>query len=148
MGFTASYGHGQPAEHSGGGVDRKRVVILLRSVVIATCAYLALAGQDVPAGAILAVAVFVLSNIALALAPRRLFYIPHFGPILLLFDTAVILFGISWSHGVSQDLVLAYFFTIFLVTIGETLGQVAIGGALIAAGYGYWLWGSGNASWW
>jgi hypothetical protein len=42
--------------------------------------------------------------------------------------------------------VLAYFFTIFLVTIGETLGQVAIGGALIAAGYGYWLWGSGNAS--
>ena len=36
---------------------------------------------------------------------------------------SIILFGISWSHGVSQDLVLAYFFTIFLVTIGETLAD-------------------------
>ncbi|MFN8642793.1 MAG: hypothetical protein U0802_14505 [Candidatus Binatia bacterium] len=46
----------------------------------------------------------------------------------------MILFGITWSHGVSQDLVLAYFFTVFLITIGETVGQIAIGGALIAAG--------------
>ena len=138
--------NGQAAEESAGGVDRKRVVVLLRSVVIATCAYLALAGQSLHAVAIAAVVVFALTNVGLALAPRRLFHVPHFGPCLLLFDTAVILFGISWSHGVSQDLVLAYFFTIFLVTIGETLGQIAIGGALIAAGYGYWLWVSGHAT--
>jgi signal transduction histidine kinase len=135
------------ADDTRGGVDRKRVVVLLRSVVIATCAYLALAGaQHLHWVAILAVAVFALSNVALVLAPRRLFYAPHFGPCLLLFDTAVILLGISWSHGVSQDLLLAYFFTIFLVTIGESLGQIAVGGALIAAGYGYWMWVSGNAA--
>ena len=52
----------------------------------------------------------------------------------------------SWSHGLSQDLLLAYFFTVFLITIGETVGQVAIGSALIAAVYGYWLWISGSAS--
>jgi signal transduction histidine kinase len=137
---------GYTADESAGGVDRKRVVVLLRSVVIATCAYLALSGQVLQAMAIAAVAVFALSNVALALAPRRLFYRPHFGPCLLLFDTALILLGITWSHGVSQDLVLAYFFTIFLVTIGETVGQIAVGGALIAAGYGYWLWVSGHAT--
>ena len=135
------------AVDTGSGVDRKRVVVLLRSVVIATCAYLALAGdQGMHWVALLAVAIFALSNVALALAPRQLFYTPHFGPCLLLFDTAVILLGISWSHGVSQDLLLAYFFTVFLVTSGETLGQIAVGGALIAAGYGYWMWVSGNAA--
>jgi signal transduction histidine kinase len=141
-GTAAGY---SPEEATTSGVDRKRVVVLLRSVVIATCAYLALGGATLHAGAIAAVVVFALSNVALAVAPRRLFYLPHFGPCLLLFDTGLILFGITSSHGVSQDLVLAYFFTIFLITIGERVGQIAVGGALIAAGYGYWLWVSGNA---
>ncbi|MFN8642794.1 MAG: hypothetical protein U0802_14510 [Candidatus Binatia bacterium] len=65
------------AGESTGGVDRKRVVVLLRSVVIATCAYLALAGQGLHAGAIAAVAVFALSNVGLALAPRQVFYLPR-----------------------------------------------------------------------
>src|SRR5215470_2044753 len=128
------------------GVDRKRIVILLRSVVIATCAYLVLGGETLSLGPLLCVAVFAASNVALAFAPRRLFYLPHFGPALLLADTAVILFGMFWSHGLSQDLLLAYFFTVFLITIGGTVGQVAIGSALVAAVYGYWLWISGSAS--
>jgi K+-sensing histidine kinase KdpD len=69
-----------------------------------------------------------------------------FGPCLLLADTVVILLGMSWSHGLSQDLLLAYFFTVFLITIGETVAQVAIGSALVAAVYGYWLWISGGTT--
>ena len=85
------------------------VVILLRSVVIATCAYLVFSGESaVGIAPFLYVAVFAASNVALAFAPRALFYRPHFGPALLLSDTAVILFGMSWSHGLSQDLLLAY----------------------------------------
>ncbi len=130
-----------------GGVDRKRIVVLLRSVVIATCAYLVLSGSaQIGAAPLLYVALFAASNVALAFARPALFYRTHFGPCLLLADTAVILFGMSWSHGLSQDLLLAYFFTVFLITIGETVGQVAIGSALIAAVYGYWLWISGSAS--
>jgi len=130
-----------------GGVDRKRIVVMLRSVVIATCAYLVFSGSaEIAMAPLLYVAVFVASNVALAFAQPPLFYRPHFGPCLLLVDTAVILFGMSWSHGLSQDLLLAYFFTVFLITIGETVGQVAIGSALIAAVYGYWLWISGSAS--
>ncbi|MDX2166026.1 MAG: HAMP domain-containing sensor histidine kinase [Deltaproteobacteria bacterium] len=136
-----------PAAGEGGAVDRKRIVILLRSVVIATCAYLVLSGnQGLGFGPLLYVALFAASNVALGFAPRTLFFLPHFGPCLLLADTAVILFGMSWSHGLSQDLLLAYFFTVFLITIGETVGQIAIGSALIAAVYGYWLWVSGNAA--
>ncbi len=127
------------------GVDRKRTVILLRSVVIASAAYLVLAGIEALAWDRVAyVAFFAASNVALALAPRRLFHKAHFGPLLLLADSAMILFGLSWSHGFSQDLLLVYFFTIFLITIGETLGKIAIGAALIVIGYGYWLWPGGG----
>ncbi len=127
------------------GIDRKRIVILLRSVVIATSAYLVLTDKSViRIEAVLYVLFFAASNIALALAPRKLFHIPQFGPLLVLADTALILFGLSWSHGLSQDLLLVYFFTIFLTTVGETLGQVAIGSGLIALVYAYWLWASGS----
>lgn len=128
------------------GVDRKRIVLLLRSVVIATSAYLLLSGRDTGLSQIGFVATFVLSNIALALAPRRIFYMPQFGPALLLADTGVILFGLSLSQGLSQDLLLVYFFTIFLTTVGESIGQIAIGSALISVVYGYWLWSSGGFS--
>jgi len=128
------------------GVDRRRIVVLLRSVVIATSAYLVMAGEDgAGLGSIVYVTVFAASNVALAFAPRPLFYRPQFGPGLLLVDTGLILIGMFWNHAPSQDLLLTYFFTVFLITIGETVGQVAIGSALIAAVYGYWLWISGQA---
>lgn len=143
---TSGFSGARPVAGGLAGVERKRIVILLRSVVIATCAYVVLAGDQLGVAPLLYVAVFAGSNIALAFAPRTLFGKPHFGPCLLLADTVVILFGISWNHGLSQDVLLAYFFTVFLITVGETVGQVAIGSALIAAVYGYWLWISGSAS--
>src|SRR5262245_57596716 len=140
-------GVGDSTGNAGRGVDRKRTVILLRSVVIATCAYLVLrANDEVQIGSLAYVVLFAASNVFLGFVPRRFFYKEHFGPCLLLADTVVILCGMSWSHGLSQDLLLAYFFTVFLITIGETVGQVAIGSALVAAVYGYWLWISGSAS--
>ena len=121
-------------------LDRKRVVLALRSVVIATCAYLVLTGEEtVPVDRLVYVLFFAFSNLVLVAVPRRFFEVAQFGPLLLLGDTAGILFGLSLSQGLSQDLVLVYFFTIFLTTVGGTLGQVAIGSALIAALYGYWL---------
>ena len=129
------------------GVDRQRIVVLLRWVVIATCGYLVLSGAGAMRGAALFyLTAFAASNVALAFAPRPLFYQPHFGPGLLLFDSVVILVGMSWSHGLSPDLLVAYFFIVFLITVGETVAQVAIGSALIATAYGYWLWISGSAS--
>src|SRR4030095_184732 len=96
------------------GVDRKRTVILLRSVVIATCAYLVLrASDDLQLAPLAYVLLFATSNVFLAFVPRRFFYMEHFGPCLLLADTVVILLGMSWSHGLSQDLLLGYFFTVF-----------------------------------
>ena len=140
-------GVGESTASASRGVDRKRTVILLRSVVIATCAYMVLrASDDLQVGPLAYVLLFAASNVFLGFVPRRLFYTEHFGPCLLLADTVVILLGMSWSHGLSQDLLLAYFFTVFLITIGETVAQVAIGSALVAAVYGYWLWISGGTT--
>jgi signal transduction histidine kinase len=126
------------------GPDRKRTALALRSVVIATTAYLVFGEtRGVEWDQIVLVAVFALSNLALALAPRRVFWAPHFGPLLLLADTGVIVLGFTWSQGVSQELLIAYFLTLFLITAGETIGQIAVGSALIACLYGYWVWLSG-----
>lgn len=136
---------GSWAEESGGALDRKRIVLIIRSVVIATAAYFVLTGgATVRFDQVLYVALFAGSNLALSLAPRRFFESPQFGAGLLLADMGFILFGLTWGHGASQELLLAYFFTIFLTTVGGTVAQVAIGSALIAGTYGYWLWATGS----
>jgi len=143
--LTSSIVERSASDSGAAALDRKRIVLLLRCVVIATAAYVALTGSSsIGTGQILYVLLFAATNAALALAPRKLFYAPHFGPLLLLGDTGLILLGLSWSHGLSQDLLVVYFFTVFLITVGETLAQIAIGSALIAGVYGYWLWVSGG----
>jgi signal transduction histidine kinase len=136
---------GSWSEGSEGALDRKRIVLIIRSVVIATAAYFVLTGGAmVRFDQLLYVAMFAGSNLALSLAPRRLFDLPQFGAGLLLADMGFILFSLTWGHGASQELLLVYFFTIFLTTVGGTVGQVAVGSALIAGVYGYWLWATGT----
>lgn len=126
-------------------MDRKRLVLVVRSVVVATAAYLALGSGDIGATVpVVAVALFALSHAVLIAVPRQWFDDARFGPILLLADSGLILLCLSWGHGISQDLILVYFFTVFLVSIGETLGQVAVASALVAGMYGYWLWIDGG----
>jgi signal transduction histidine kinase len=123
-----------------GGLDRKRVILLLRYVVIASAAYLVLAGErPLPDARLLYVAAFAASNLVLSAVPAAVFYLPQFGPLLLLADTAVILFGLSWTSAFSQDLLLVYFFTIFMTSVGESLASIAVAGALTSGLYGYWL---------
>ncbi len=122
-------------------MNRKRLVLVVRSVVVATAAYLALgAGEVGLTASFLAVGVFALSHALLIAVPRERFDDPRFGPLLLLGDSVLILLCLTWTQGISQDLILVYFFTVFLISIGETLGQVAIATALVAGMYGYWLW--------
>jgi signal transduction histidine kinase len=129
----------------GGTLDRKRVVLIVRSVVIVTAAYFVMTGSAlVRFDQVFYVALFAGSNLALSLSPRKLFDRPQFGAGLLLADMGFILFGLTWAHGASQELLLVYFFTIFLTTVGGTVGQVAIGSALIAGVYAYWLWATGS----
>lgn len=124
-------------------MNRKRIVLLLRSVVIATSAYVVLGThREIHATDILFVGLFALSNALLAAVPRRIVERPQFGPALLLLDTAFIFFVLSWRHGLSQDVLLAYFFTVFLTTVGDSLATIATGGALVSGLYGYWLWHS------
>ncbi len=121
-------------------MDRKRLVLVVRSMVIATSAYLALGSSEIGLNwTFLAVVAFVVSHVGLIALPRQRFDDPRFGPLLLLGDSVLIMLCLSWGHGVSQDLTLVYFFTVFLVSIGESVGQVALGSALVAGLYAYWL---------
>jgi signal transduction histidine kinase len=123
-----------------GGLDRKRVILLVRYVVIASAAYLVLAGERSLSDArLIYVAAFAASNLVLSALPAPVFQQPSFGPLLLLADTAVILLGLSWTSAFSQDLLLVYFFIIFITSVGESLASIAVAGAMTSGLYGYWL---------
>lgn len=124
------------------GIDKKRTVILLRSVVVISTSYLILFGESATSlasvGYILAL---IVSNSLLALTPRKWFHEPRFSAALLLGDTAVVLVGLYLTVGCfSQDFLIIYFFTIFLTTATESVAQIAVGAGIISGLYGYWLW--------
>jgi len=124
------------------GLDKKRTVLLLRTVVAISTSYLILFGQPQPETASAAyILALILSNVALMLTPREWFHKPRFSAVLLLGDTSVVLVGLYLTVGCfSQDFLIIYFFTIFLTTATESIAQIAVGAAMISGLYGYWLW--------
>jgi len=122
--------------------DKKRTVILLRSVVVVSTSYLILfGGNGLSFPSIVYILALILSNIALVLSPRDWFHEPKFSAALLLADTAVVLIGLYLTVGCfSQDFLIIYFFTIFLTTATSSIAQIATGAAMISGLYGYWLW--------
>jgi signal transduction histidine kinase len=135
------------------GLDKKRTVILLRSVVAVSLSYLVLfARDDTTVSSIAYVAAVIFSNVALALLPDDIFRRPLFSKVLFLGDTAVVLIGLYYTVGFSQDFLIVYFFTMFLTAAVETVGQIAVGAVIVSGLYGCWLWttsaGSlGSAQW-
>jgi signal transduction histidine kinase len=122
--------------------DKKRTIILLRSVVVISTSYLILFGQPIlgPAS-ITYILALILSNFLLASTPREWFHEPRFSATLLLGDTAAVLVGLYLTVGCfSQDFLIIYFFTIFLTTATSSVAQIAVGAAMISSLYGYWLW--------
>jgi len=123
-------------------LDKKRTVILLRSVVTVSTSYLIIFGdKPLSTPAVAYILAVMLSNIVLVRTPRHWFQEPRFSAGLLLADTAVVLAGLYLTVGCfSQDFLIIYFFTIFLTTATSSMTQIALGAALISSLYGYWLW--------
>ncbi len=123
-------------------IDKKRTVVLLRSVVVVSTSYLILFGESaINTASAVYILALIFSNLALALTPREWFHEPRFSAALLLGDTAVVLVGLYLTVGCfSQDFLIIYFFTIFLTTATESVAQIAVGAAMISGLYGYWLW--------
>jgi signal transduction histidine kinase len=130
------------AERSQSRFDKKRTVLLLRSVVVISTSYLILFGHAPTAPAsIIYILALILTNVGLALTPPRWFHQHWFSVALLLGDTAVVLAGLYLTVGsFSQDFLIIYFFTIFLTTATSSLVEIAAGAAVVSALYGYWLW--------
>src|SRR5258708_5737007 len=123
-------------------LDKKRTVVLLRSVVVISTSYLILFGpaatNPLSIGYILCL---IATTVALALAPKEWFHRLDFSAALLLGDTAVVLIGLYLTVGCfSQDFLIIYFFTIFLTAATEGVAQIGLGAAMVSVLYGYWLW--------
>src|SRR5579862_9372502 len=86
-------------------LDKKRTVVLLRSVVVISTSYLILFCEAPARGVSVAyVIALILSNVALTLTPKMWFRNPLFSAALLLTDTAVVLVGLYLTVGCfSQD---------------------------------------------
>jgi signal transduction histidine kinase len=124
------------------GLDKKRTVVLLRSVVVISTSYLILFGRSATSQFSVAyILALIVSNVLLGLTPREWFQESRFSAALLLGDTAAVLMGLYLTVGCfSQDFLIIYFFTIFLTTATQGVGQIAVGAALVSCLYGYWLW--------
>ena len=122
------------------GLDKKRTVILLRSVVAVSLSYLVLfAKTAVAPSTIVYVIALILSNAALTVFPADAFRRPLFSKTLFLGDTAAVLFGLYCTVGFSQDFLIVYFFTMFLTAAVETIAQIAVGAVIVSCLYGAWL---------
>ncbi|MFQ5528589.1 MAG: sensor histidine kinase, partial [Thermoanaerobaculia bacterium] len=75
------------------------------------------------------------SNIALFWVPARHFESTRFIAGVMIADTAGITAAILLSGNGSAEFFFVYFFVLFLATIGENLGQIALGAAVAAVGY-------------
>jgi len=135
------------------GLNKKRTVLLLRSVVVISLSYLVLfTDAGTSAHSVAYILALIVSNLALTFIPSNVFNERHFSKILFLFDTAAVLIGLYFTVGFSQDFLIVYFFTMFLTAVVDTVGQIAVGALAVSMLYGLWLWMTagtalGSAEW-
>lgn len=127
------------------GLDRKRTILLLRSVVVVSLCYLVLFAQEgTSPHAVGYILCLIVSNGALALIPAPIYSNRTFAKVLFLFDTACVLVGLYFTVGLSQDFLIVYFFTMLLTAMVETMAQIAVGAVAVSFVYGCWLWMTAN----
>jgi signal transduction histidine kinase len=135
------------------GLNKKRTVLLLRSVVVVSLSYLVLfTDAGTAAHTVTYILALILSNIALTIIPAETYSQKLFSKVLFLVDTAAVLAGLYFTVGFSQDFLIVYFFTMLLTAVVDTVLQIAIGAIFISSLYGIWLWMTagttlGSAEW-
>jgi signal transduction histidine kinase len=123
-------------------LTKKRTILLLRTVVTVSTAYLILFGPLASSPWALAyIAVLFATNLVLGWVPASRFHEPNFSAGLLLADMLIVLAGLYLTTGsFSQDFLVIYFFTIFLTAATQGVAQIALVAAVVSGLYGYWLW--------
>ena len=119
-------------------LSKKQIVYLLRWVLIIASAYLflfSLQTLTTPPALALLLAVALLSNLLLPYFPQRWVERPAFDVALVIFDTLWVSLGAFLTHNLSGDFFLLYFLIILLAVVGERLGVIAFGAAIIGVTY-------------
>ena len=126
--------------------SRKRVVLLLRWAVIIVTSYLILFGKgriaDLGLGQAF-ILIYLLSNVILSFLPGAWFSNPKLFYSLVLFDTAMVSFGMYLSESVTTDFYLVFFLIIIFASMSRNYKLLMAISGITACLYGALLfsWG-------
>ena len=114
--------------------QRDSIISLQWLVAIAIC-YLVFVVQDwnlinPPAG--LLIIICLISGVGVQRIPKGLFANPYVKPGLLIFDSLLVICAIFLREQTPWDLLMLFFFCVFIAAIGENLIQVSIGSLLLS----------------
>ena len=114
--------------------QRDSIISLQWLVAIAIC-YLVFVVQDwnlinPPAG--LLIIICLVSGVGVQRIPKGLFANPYVKPGLLIFDSLLVICAIFLREQTPWDLLMLFFFCVFIAAIGENLIQVSIGSLLLS----------------
>jgi len=123
--------------------NKKRIVLILRWVVIIATSYLILFGKrslaDVDLGYAF-ILLYISSNIALTFLPWKWFSKPKLFYSLVVFDTAIVSFGMYLSETVTTDFYLIFFLVIIFASMSRNYKLLMAISGITASLYGIRLY--------
>ncbi len=126
--------------------DRKKVILTLRWTAIIVTSYLILFGRgkvtDLQLSHLL-ILIYLLSNVLLTFLPKEWFSNLKFFYPLVLFDTAIVTFGMYLSEKMTTDFYIVFFLIIIFASISRNFKLLMVIGGITALLYGLLLhsWG-------
>jgi|GEM_PF-5458276 len=126
-------------------LNKKRLILLIRWLVIIALSYLVLFGapsQNVDLAEMLFIGLLLSSNLVLVLLPREWFERPLFDGVIILIDTALISTGINLSQQAGLEFYLFYFLIIIMTTFGRDMRGMVANALFASLIYGWFLYRS------
>src|SRR4030043_1254585 len=123
--------------------DRKKVILMLRWTAIIVTSYLILFGKGRVTGLRLSyvlIIIYLLSNVLLTFFPKAWFSnLKLFYP-LVLFDTAIVSFGMYLSEKMTTDFYIVFFLIIIFASVSRNFKLLMVIGGITALLYGVLLY--------
>jgi HD-GYP domain-containing protein (c-di-GMP phosphodiesterase class II) len=126
-------------------LNKKRMILLIRWLVVIALSYLIVFGSNAPETTwreAVFITLLFLSNIILILLPRGLFEKPLFDGLIVLADTGLIAYGINISNHAGVEFYLFYFLIIIMTTFGRDMRTIVANAFFASLIYGWFLYRS------
>jgi signal transduction histidine kinase len=128
------------------GTENKTAIVTLQWLMAISTSYLVLFANERRADdpwSLFIIMLLLGSILVLHRIPGRLFGVQSFYAILLITDTVLILFGIGLNRAAPWDVLLLFFFCVFIAAIGESLIQIVLGCLLLSVVFVFFVFSKG-----